>query len=383
MKLNAFDLKQDPFPIVPDGPVHNWAGRDELREELVDLVKGVRARDIGVTEFAVLHGELGAGKSHALRYLKTMVDNSKDDFKSIAIYIERPRVATKLNFLELYKYIMRYLGRGKFEALCEELKSKVDELAKEAVVPEGLDSAPEKTMRYETAIAQFPAHDRPMLRLLYRGAVETPQVFEFMCGNMKCDGDEYEGKIDSDFIASKVLADFFRVLMTEFKDETYVVESVYLFIDEGEVLFDAKTSESDLVFNGIRELINGLPYKFCLVISFSAATALLEAVMPQHLLKRLTRNYIEVPMLDDDEALKFLKAQINYFRTDESEHADTYYPFSQESVEFIISDTTSLTPRNLFIDCKRVLERAIRRFDLQPGDEIDLKTTEKILEGYR
>ena len=51
---------------------------------------GVRASDIGSTEFLVLHGELGAGKSHALRYLKTRIEQRDSEFQSLAIYVERP-----------------------------------------------------------------------------------------------------------------------------------------------------------------------------------------------------------------------------------------------------------------------------------------------------
>src|SRR5687768_10414751 len=107
MKLEDFDLTQDPFPIVPDGPVHNWAGREELKLDLVDIVKGVRGRDIGITEFVVLHGEYGAGKSHALRYLRTLIAEDKNEFNSLAIYLEGPRVANKLNFLELQRHIIK------------------------------------------------------------------------------------------------------------------------------------------------------------------------------------------------------------------------------------------------------------------------------------
>src|SRR5438874_2813863 len=92
MKFEDFDLKHDPFPIAPESSVTNWAGDQELKDDLVDIVKGVRARDIGVSEFVVLYGELGAGKSHALRYLRTLICDHSEDFNSLAIYLERPRV---------------------------------------------------------------------------------------------------------------------------------------------------------------------------------------------------------------------------------------------------------------------------------------------------
>jgi hypothetical protein len=113
-------------------------------------------------------------------------------------------------------------------------------------------------------------------------------------------------------------------------------------------------------------------------MSFSAATALIEAVMQSHLLKRLTRPYIEIPMLSDALARQFLRTQLDFYRLT-PEFVGTFYPFSDEAVEAIIEHENSLTPRNLFIDCKRVFERALRRYDLRPGETISADVVGKVL----
>ncbi|SMF63539.1 hypothetical protein [Allosphingosinicella indica] len=379
MKFEDYDLRQDPFPIAPESSVHNWAGDHELRDELVDIVKGVRARDIGVSEFIVINGELGAGKSHALRYLRTLICESPNDFDSLAVYLERPRVANKLNFENLAKYIVQSIGRDTLSAYCSAIARTIDEIVEQLAHEKGMGGIKDKGTFYEEAYNQLKESDRPMARLLARGTRPGSKVFEFLTGADRCDGPEYEGKIDSDFMAAKVLGDFFRVLTAEFPNGKRIKESIYFFLDECEMLLEAKTSESDLVFSGLRELINGLPYRFCLMMSFTAATALIEAVMPNHLLKRLTRDYIEVPMLSDAMAVEFLRSQLNYYRTAGSSHVDTFYPFSTEAVEAIVEDQTSLTPRSMFIQCKRVFERAIRRHGVESGDVITREIAEKIM----
>jgi energy-coupling factor transporter ATP-binding protein EcfA2 len=385
--LEAYHLREDPFPIVPDGPVDNWAGREELQEDLVDLVKGVRARDIGVTEFVILYGELGAGKSHALRYLKTMIEREsrKPDgaFNSLALYVERPRVATKLNFLELHRYIIRLMGREKVHGYCQSVKALLNETTRALAAEKGMGDVRDLSSFEHAAVEKFRTNDQAMVRLLSRGSDDVKKIYDFLVGDDRCDGTEYEGKVDSDFMAAKILSDFFRVLTADLVPGKRILESVYLFVDEGEMLVEAKATESELVFNGLRELINGIPYRFGLIISFSAATALIEAIMPNHLLKRLTRQYIEVPMLTDEQAVDFLRAQINHFRPPGSVMDGTFYPFSEPAIEYIVQNRNTLTPRNLFIDCKRVLERAIRRHELQPGEEITRDMAEKILGGLR
>lgn len=385
--LSDFELTEDPFPIIPDGPIYNWAGRPELKDDLIDLVKGVRARDIGVTEVAVLHGEYGAGKSHALRFLKTRIDGESQkpdgEFRSLVLYVERPRVATKLNFLELHKYIIRTLGRERIQSFAQKVKQIIEDWASEKAHAASMGGVADLSSFREAAVSECKPTDRGMIRLLMRGAGDSDALYEFLAGTAACAGDEYEGRVDSDFMAAKILSDFFRVLTYDFRPNIRVCESVYLFIDECEILVEVKASESELVFNGLRELINGLPYRFGLILSFSAATALIEAIMPNHLLKRLTRPYIEVPMLTDDDAVEFLKTQINFHRPPNSPRQGTFYPFTEGAIRFVVGHINTMTPRSLFIDCKRVLERAIRRHDLVKGEEITEEMAQTILGGLK
>lgn len=88
-------------------------------------------------------------------------------------------------------------------------------------------------------------------------------------------------------------------------------------------------------------------------------------------------------MLTDEEAVSFLETQINFFRPAGSEYAGTYYPFTEDAIRYIVENQTTLTPGALFIDCKRVLERALRRHDLQPGETITREIAERILAGLR
>ena len=210
--LVQFGLTKDPFAIVPDGPVENWAGRTELREDLLDLMMGVQASDIGSTEFLVLHGELGAGKSHALRYLKTRIEEPEGDFQSLAIYVERPRVAAKLNFLELYKYIIFELGRETVADICRRVGKEIDDVIQSLANEAGYGEEVNKSSFEPRAIENVRTNDRNMVQVLRRGAVDDGKVFDFLSGAAKCDGPEYEGKVDSDFMAAKILGDFFRVI---------------------------------------------------------------------------------------------------------------------------------------------------------------------------
>ena len=59
--LEIAKLTSNPFTLVPNEIVTNWAGYAELRSELVDIVQSCRSDQVGLSEFAILHGELGDG----------------------------------------------------------------------------------------------------------------------------------------------------------------------------------------------------------------------------------------------------------------------------------------------------------------------------------
>ena len=378
--LERFDLNKDPFAIVPNFDVENWAGNKELREELIDIVLGVRSRDVGLSEFVVLHGELGSGKSHALRYLRTYIEKNESEFRSLPIYVERPRVAPELNFLELYKHIITEIGKNEVAMICKEVNRNIEKATTVEAKKVKRKFGPHHNLdTLESIVLDEHKGIRNMLVLLQYGAFNSGEVFDFLTGKTRCPCEEYEGKIDSDFMAAKVLGEFFNAITSKLGNVDSVYESVYLFVDECEILFDAKVTESTPVFSGLRDLIIGVPYGLGIILSFSAATALIEAYMPQHLLKRMTYGFIEIPMLENSEAVSFIQDQLDWFRTENSDHKGTLYPFTNESIGYIVEHQTTLTPRNLLRNCRRVLDRAIRRYDLTPEETISSDIAEEIL----
>jgi len=69
----------------------------------MDIVQIVLTTDIGVSEFVILHESYGSGKSHALRYFSTLVNEIQAErFRSVAIYVPKVKLSEKVSFLELY-----------------------------------------------------------------------------------------------------------------------------------------------------------------------------------------------------------------------------------------------------------------------------------------
>ena len=116
-----------PFRLLPGEKVTIWAGYADIINQLLEIIESPRADKVGLYEFAIIHGSLGTGKSHALRYLKNYIEETKkDEFQSIVLYVDRLRVEATTDFTAIYRAIMRLL-KDKVTLVSEKVYQFVEE----------------------------------------------------------------------------------------------------------------------------------------------------------------------------------------------------------------------------------------------------------------
>lgn len=384
--LEGYGLSQNPFPLTPDYRVTNWAGRDEIKTRMRDVVLSVLATDTGLSEFVVMLGTYGAGKTHALRYFSTIINEvEKDAFKSIAIYVPKVQVAPKISFLSIYFQIMQELGLDFIKELSEELKVKVkaaaDELGGE--LPRSEEKAlleEDQNFFVKQVLNSIPKEDRPIVSLLISYADGDDKVGKYLYeGKPVIPNTDFTQQINTDYMATKVLSCLFRAMTISIGEQEPVYNAVQLFIDEVEDIIEAKSAEQLAFWQSIRELFNRLPYRFALILAFSADTALLEAIIPIPVAERTSRQNIELQALDAEEAKEFLKSHLGNFRPDDYTGTQPFHPFTEDAIDYIFEQTVVLIPRKIFRKLRTVFERAVRREGLQPGEEIDGSLAEDIM----
>lgn len=384
--LSDFGFAQNPFLLVPQSGVTNWAGRENERRLLRDIVESVLTTDTGLSEFAILYGSYGAGKSHALRYLATAISKTEaDHFRARAIYLPKVRVDQKVDFVRLYKEIVRELGREFFEELATKIEKRINSAAFE--LGEKMDRSEERRFTQEDpdyfkkkVIENIYEEDRPFINLLSMFNSEPDKVIAYLFEGKPPIGDAgFTQPIDTDYTATRMLASIFKVMTLKIGEEDPAYHAAYLFIDEVEDMWDFKPAEQLAIWNGIRELINRLPQNFCLLLAFSADAALLEATIPQPIADRISRQNIELQSLDAVGAKDFVAEHLSNFRREGFSIPQPYYPFSEEAIDYVLETIVILVPRLIFRSLRNVMERAIRREGLQPNSEIDAKMAEDIL----
>jgi hypothetical protein len=383
---HGYGLTENPFPSMPGARVTNWAGMEQIRQRLIDIAESPLVGQVGLSEFVVVHGSYGAGKTHALRYLSTLINNVDEPrFGSRAIYMPKIKAGAKLSFVELYMQIMGELGPQFLEAFAAEVARRVDDAADAAAsqlerrVERELKEADPKHFENQV-VAGLPEEDRAIVRLLLDiHSGRDGGVRYLLEGKPIVLGSEFTQPISTDYMAVRVLAGLFRAMTLRIADAPPVYRGVHLFIDEVDDLFDAKAAEQNELWGAVRELVNRLPYNFCLLLAFSAEAALLEAVIPNAVAERESRQRVELHALSIDEAKEFIAKQLAAFRPASYTAPTPYYPFTEDAIDRVLEQIVIMVPRKIFRALRLVLERAIRREGLRPGDVIEGAVAEQII----
>ena len=385
--LQTYGLKTDPFTLQPTSIVKNWAGRLLERRLLTDIITTPLATDIGTSEFTVIHGEYGAGKSHAMRYFESMInDVDKECFNSVAIYVPTIKMDTKISFLRLYHEIIQLanmnrlielaqIASERFTAATEDVKSQLTS------EQHGIGPALSEEYLQNQVFDTIDPYDVPMLKLVLRLADNNSEAVAYLQGDGSPPADiGLSSRVNNDFAAAKTLGALLRVLTLSIRGQDPVCSAAYLFLDEVEVILDDRQTDLQQFFQGIRNLINELPYRFCLLMSFTADTALIEAVIPQSVLQRLTRqHYVEMSPLTPDDAKKFVCENLEFHRPDDFDNLNPFHPFTEESIELVLERVDQITPRHIFRMLNMVLIRSIRREGLIGGEEITADMADSII----
>ena len=388
--LTIAKLSSNPFTLVPSDPVTTWAGYADLKSVLLDLVQSCRSDQVGLSEFAILHGELGTGKSHALRYLKHWIDyECKEEFESQCVYLETLKVAASMNFLALYKKIMDLLIPH-IKETAEWLDYAIEDSAigcsenpRQSEVAEEM----EKIYQNGKLTPGFP----PLANLLRGIKNESADALSLLLGEKLSGSRAMEkyaaynmtGAIDSEYDATRCLGAYVNLCTrgTESLREGDIMarnKAFYFFFDEVEIANDFRPQEALSVNQGIRDLINSCPENCCFLFGMTGDVRTIFGLFTQAVIRRMSREPLEIRALSTEEAVEFLKQVLKAHRSSNTDVSDEY-PFLEEALFAIAEATQIKTSSELFRGCRRVLEKSVLSGELKEGDVVDAEMVARLL----
>ena len=387
--LEIAKLKSNPFTLVPHEKVTVWAGYQQLRSQLFDIIESCRSDQVGLSEFAIILGDYGIGKSHALRYLKYWITEREDiRFVSPCVYLESMKVAANMNFMALYRKIIEsLLDHVRTTAECLDLA--IERTAKERVSVNGRQELEREINEIYHDLTVTPGF--PPLSLLLRDiGAGSREALQILLGH-KLTGQNAIGKfarynmtapIDSEFDAARCLgayvnlctrgADIFRGVPALPRNKAF-----YFFFDELEIVYDLPPKEVLSVNQGLRDLINACPENCCFLFGMTGDVRDVYGLLTTPVIRRMSRDPLAIAPLEAEEAVDFLVEVLKDYRS-EGEDPDAY-PFVEDSLLAIAVGSQNRTPSELFRGCRRVLEKSILSGALAPGGTIDVDMVTKFL----
>src|SRR5580692_2109586 len=376
-------LRKNPFTLVAEANTDVWADYEDVRKALLDVVNSCRTDQVGLSEFVVLHGEIGTGKSHALRYLQHYITVSHaNEFLSACVYLETTKLAKKTDFISVYRRVMEALRRH-IEGTADRLDTAFEEKAKASGLTKSQEIQAEKNRLWSVSADEL-APQFPSLIHLLHGVLEDNNAFSILCGTSKDSVEDFQltGPIDSEYDASKCLSAYVNLVTNPnrgiLSEATFVADKAfYLFVDEVELLQDFKPVDVLSINQGIRDLINGCPQAFCLLFGVSGDPRILFAIFDKFVVRRFSREPIEIQALDETESVRFLKEVLKNYRSNPSDPDE--YPFREKALHKIAEKTPEKTAASLFRAARRVLEKSVLTGKLAPGGWIDVPEVDEFL----
>jgi hypothetical protein len=346
----ACNLQENPFrtnPVIEDDPrMEIWVGYDRQKSQLVKLIDRVRSDKVGLTSFALLYGQYGTGKSHALLWARNQV---KKDGVGVSYFMPTlKKDKGKLSFSAAFSEDL--ISRG---SLLHDLLEFKNFIETRGIEIKG-DNA---TMGHQEVVARL---------------INSRELAEFLRGLWECrDVNQISAFLNTgkqtDYQAVMLFAKIVNLFVYEFetpRGKFRFKKAVYLLIDELDDLSRQPGKEILETNDTLRHIYDACPNSFGLIGALSAEITTLTNSFTDYVLSRVTRQ-IHFELLDRDTAVKFVGEVLDGCRADPAQGANRgFFPFDEDAITAVMSQLREITPRKIV----NTMQQVIEEFRLQQAD---------------
>ena len=350
-----YDLNENPFPYspVPEDDPELYCGQQHVADAVSDTVSTLLGT--GKSKHLVVTGKYGNGKSHTLKYARSLV-RDRDDV--LVGYVAQPGEG----FLDIYHEFMYDVGFDGVQEIAYEFLATVARTETQAnpddagAMRELIDSGevllselvPTAIQRLSD-ITKFADFARAVVHMVY----EDTNLYAWQW--LTAEGIRYEQRkemeihtaLDDDTMGVRAFTSFKNLL----RDLGYT--GVFVFIDEFEAIARLKNKTKQSTLNSIRHLMdqNGSG----LSILFACAPEVWQDIMSEyHAFSERIGNEVALQPLTDEQIRDLI---ISYLNTARPRDRDSIEPFTEESLTFVLQRSQG-NIRQVLSLCSRVLDRA-------------------------
>lgn len=313
-----------------------WVGYDRQKAQFEKILDRVRADRVGLTNFILLYGHFGTGKSHALLWARNRV---REIGAGVAYFVPTlKKDKGKLSFAAAFSEDL--VSRGSLLSDLMDFKTFCETRI--------LEAKNGQQMTTEAAIDLL---------------LKSRELADFVKGLMNCQNEvgvkAYLGAEKlSDYQAVMLFSRIVNVFVQEFKTthgSARFRQAVYLFMDELDDLARQPPKETLETNDILRHLYDSCPNSFGLVCAATAEVTTLANMFTDYVLSRVTRQ-IHFDLLDRSAAIDFVRNVLAAARPEGVIVSDDYVPFDSGAVELVMSQLREITPRKVVNTMQQVIE---------------------------
>ncbi|WP_265112028.1 BREX system ATP-binding domain-containing protein [Halosolutus halophilus] len=352
---NRFGLDGNPFPYspVPAENPETYCGQEHATTTISSTVS--KTLSTGKSKHLVITGKYGNGKSHTLKYTRSLL-RDRDDI--IVGYVAQPGEG----FVDIYHEFMYDLGFAEVQNIAYEFLASVARdvtetnpvsgSAMRSLIDEGdvlLSEIVPEAIKRLSDITRFADFARAIIHMVY----EDTNLYAWQW--LTAEGIRYEQRkemeihtaLDDDTMGVRAFTAFKNMLL----ELGYT--AVFVFIDEFESIARLSSKDEQATLNSIRHLMDQNSEGLCLL--FGCAPEVWQDVMSEyHAFSERIGQEVALRPLTNEHLYELVEEYLNRERATEE---SGIHPFTADGLDMILQRSQG-NIRQVLSVCSRLLDAA-------------------------
>jgi Cdc6-like AAA superfamily ATPase len=363
---SSLGLEENPFPYspVPDDDPELYCGQEHATNIISDTVSTMLST--GKSKHLVVTAKYGNGKSHTLKYTRSLVRDRED---VLVGYVAQPGEG----FRDIYHEFLYDLGFDRVQEIAYEYLAQVAREttdhnpisagAMESLIDDGevlLSELVPNAIQRLNDVTKFADFARAIIHMIY----EDTNLYAWQW--LTAEGIRYEQRkemeihsaLDDDTTSVRA----FTALKNLLLELGYT--GVFVFVDEFEAIARLGSKDEQATLNSIRHLMDQNSHGLCML--FGCAPEVWQDVMSEyHAFSERIGQEVALRPLTDEHIQELVSSYLDLARTNGAEGIE---PFEKECLKLIHQRSQGNVRQALSL-CSRVLDAAVDEKKEQVGSE--------------
>jgi len=354
---SQYDLNANPFPYspVPAEDPEIYCGQQHVSDKISSTVSSMLST--GKSKHLVVTGKYGNGKSHTLKYTRSLL-RGRDDV--VVGYVAQPGEG----FLDIYHEFVYDLGFNRLQELAYEFlvsvardvtdTNPIGASGMESLIDEGdvlLSEIVPEAIRRLSDVTKFADFARAIIHMVY----EDTNLYAWQW--LTAEGIRYEQRkemeihsaLDDDTMGVRA----FTALKNMLLELGYT--GIFVFVDEFESIARLSPKDEQATLNSIRHLMDQNSSGLCML--FGCAPEVWQDVMSEyHAFSERIGEEVALKPLTSENLYELVRDYLDQERVSSADN-EGIEPFSEEALDLILQ-TSQGNIRQVLSMCSRILDDA-------------------------